>query len=419
MDKPEELKKLEEGEPDELSEAAISAEAENEERSAIRSLTDYRKKLRRYKKKRWFRFGSITLGVLMILLITAQVIKYWSYDSYSVQTELTGDDMTTAYYSRIGNKLLEYSLDGATLTDSNDKRLWSLSYTMNAPAVTSCGNTIAIYDTQGTTIKVYQDEGLIGTISTDMPIVKAKVAKQGVVAAILESGDNTCIQYYDKDGKSIASFKSAMDNPGYPMDLALSEDGMVMSVAYLQMKQSVPKTEILFYNWGSAGQNQTDHIVNSEIMKDCVAPEIEYLGTSKSLVFLDDGFAVYEGKQIPKKTTRVYEKEEIISVFYNRSHVGYVVYNDSAKTAYTMKVYDLSGKEKFTRDFDFDYNQITMDDNQILLYNNRQICTYSLLGVKKFEGDISEGILNTVIPLSPNRFILVTDNGTCVIKLRK
>lgn len=409
VDTPLELEKLE---------AAVTDETKNDVKPAIR-LSDYRKKLRRYRQKRWVRFGTVVLGVLLLLFGVTQVMKYWSYDSYSVLKELSGDDMTTASCSKIGNKLLKFSLDRATLTDSKDKTLWSSSYTMNAPAVTSCQDTIAIYDTQGTTVKVYQDQGLIGTISTDMPIVKAKVAKQGVVAAILESGDNTRIQYYDKAGKSIASFKSTMGEPGYPMDLALSEDGLVMAVSYLQMKQSVPKTEVVFYNWGNAGQNKTDHIVNRETIKNCVAPEVQYLDPSTCLLFLDDGFAVYKGKQIPKRTTRVFEKEEIVSVFYNSSHAGYVIHNNDVGKAYTMKVYDLGGKEIFSQDFDFNYTQITMDDNQVLMYNNRRMCTYSLSGVKKFEGNISEGILNTVIPLSPNRYILVTDNGNYAIKLTK
>ncbi|WP_230399162.1 DUF5711 family protein [Novisyntrophococcus fermenticellae] len=387
-------------------------------KAVISSLSEYKERLWACRKKKWFRAAAVAIAVLVFLLSVTQVEKYWTYDSYTMETTLTEEDTTTATYSRIGDKVLKYGLDGASLSDSNGKELWNSSYTMNAPAVNNCDGTFVIYDTQGTSMNVYQESGKIGSVSTDMPIVKAKVAKQGVVAAILESGENTWIQYYDKEGSSIASFKTTLDSPGYPLDLTLSEDGLLMSVSYLQMKQGIPETQIAFYNWSSIGQNQMDNMVNSYTLKNTIAPQVEYLSRTECLAFRDDGFTVYEGQQIPKQEAEVNEKKEIISAFYNSSHVGYVVHNDDSGKAFTMKVYNLKGKEIFTKDFDFEYDSISMGDNQVLMYNNKQMCTYSLSGVKKFEGDIKKGILNNVLPFSSNRYMLVTDSGTCFIKLR-
>lgn len=387
-------------------------------RAVISNLNEYKKKLWAYRKKKWVRLGAVVLGVLLLLFIATQVVKYWSYDSYSRQTELTGEDTTAASYSKVGDKVLRFSLDGAVLYDDTGDTLWTSSYTMYAPAVDSCGDTMVIYDTQGTSMYVYQEKGEIGKISTDMPIIKAKVAKQGVVAAILESGENTWIQYYDKDGSSIASFKTTLDSPGYPLDLALSEDGLLMAVSYLQINQGMPETKIDFYNWSSIGQNQMDNMVNSYTLKDSIAPQAEYLDSSTCLVFRDDGFTIYEGQQIPKQEASVDEEKEIVSTFHNSNYVGYVVHSEEANKAFTMKVYNLKGREVFLEDFDFDYDYISMDDNQILMYNNNQMCTYSLAGVKKFEGDIKEGILSNVLPFGLNRYMLVTEGGTCTIKLK-
>lgn len=387
-------------------------------KAVISSLSEYKERLWACRKKKWFRAAAVAIAVLVFLLSVTQVEKHWTYDSYTMETALTEEDTTTATYSRIGDKVLKYGLDGASLSDSNGKELWNSSYTMNAPAVNNCGGTFVIYDTQGTSMNVYQESGKIGSVSTDMPIVKAKVAKQGVVAAILESGENTWIQYYDKEGSSIASFKTTLDSPGYPLDLTLSEDGLLMSVSYLQVKQGTPETQIAFYNWSSIGQNQMDNMVNSYTLKNTIAPQVEYLSPTECLAFRDDGFTVYEGQQIPKQEAEVNEKKEIISAFYNSSYVGYVVHNDDSGKAFTMKVYNLKGKEIFTKDFDFEYDSISMGDNQVLMYNNKQMCTYSLSGVKKFEGDIKKGILNNVLPFSSNRYMLVTDIGTCFIKLR-
>lgn len=386
--------------------------------AVISNLNEYKERIWAYRKRKWVRMALIALGVLIILFTATQVVKYWRYSSYSLQTELISEETSAVSYEKIGDNVVKFSLDGATFYDDRGNILWTSTYTMNAPAVENCGDTMVIYDTQGTAMKVYQENGEIGNISTDMPIIKAKVAKQGVVAAILESGENTWIQYYDKDGSNIASFKTTLDSPGYPLDLSLSEDGLLMAVSYIQINKGMTETQIGFYNWSSIGQNQMDNMVNSYSLKDSIAPQTEYLDASTCLVLRDNGFTIYEGQQIPKQEAAVDEEKEIISAFYNRSYVGYVVHSEDSDKAFTMKVYNLKGQEIFKEDFDFDYDQITMDDNQILMYNNKQMCIYSLSGVKKFEGDIKEGVLSKVLPFSPNRYMLVTEGGTCTIKLK-
>lgn len=388
-------------------------------RAVIENLGDYKKKIWALRKKKWFRLALIALAVLLLLFGVTQVVKYWTYSTYTVQTGLTGEDTTAASYSMVGDHVLKYSLDGAALLDSRGKSLWTSSYKMNAPQADSCENTAVIYDTQGTNMRVYQDAGEIGNITTDMPIVKAQVAKQGVVAAILESGENTWIQYYDTRGKSIASFKTTLDSPGYPLDIGLSPDGLLMAVTYLRVTGGVAESQIVFYNFSSVGQNQMDNMVNNYTLEGTIAPQVEYLDDSNCLVFREDGFTVYEGKQIPKQTAAVNLDKEIISTFYNSSYVGFIVRSDDPQNAFTLRLFSLKGKEMFSQDFDFDYDMVTMDEDQILMFNNKQICTYSVDGVKKFEGDIREGVMSNVLPLSSNRYLLVTEGGTCTIKLKK
>lgn len=387
-------------------------------RAAVRHVGEAAGKLWRWRKKKWVRLTGIGLIILIALFSVTQTVKYWSYDNYTMQTDFTGEDTTAASYRKVEDQVLKYSLDGAVLSDSNGSVIWTNSYNMNAPAVDNCGDTVLIYDTQGTNMRIYRESGEIGNISTELPIIKAKVAKQGVTAAILEAGENTWIQYYDTSGAGIASFKTTLDSPGYPLDLALSEDGLLMAVSYLQIDNGIPKTKIGFYNWSSIGQNQMDNMVNSYTLENSIAPQIEYLDADTCIVLREDGFTVYEGKQIPKQAAEVKEEKEIISAFYNNNCVGMVVRSDDSKNPFTMKVYNLNGRELFTEDFNFNYEQIVMDDELILMYNSNQMCVYSLAGVKKFEGDIKEGALNNVLPLNMNRYMIVTEKGTCTIKLK-
>lgn len=60
------------------------------------------------------------------------------------------------------------------------------------------------------------------------PILKARVARTGVVAAILQDNDKTWVDFYAKDGSLIAENQTRIDSPGYPVDIAVSPNGRLL-----------------------------------------------------------------------------------------------------------------------------------------------------------------------------------------------
>lgn len=385
----------------------------------VANLSDYKERILAYRKKKWFRLAVLAVGILAVLLIVTNIIKYWTYNSYSVVSEASGEDTIAASYAKIEGNILKYSLDSAEFSDKRGRLLWSSSYSMNAPAVSNCGDTCIIYDTQGTQIYIFQEDGEIGRITTKLPIVKAAVAEQGVVAAVLESGENTSIEYYASDGTIIASSRTTLDSPGYPLDVSLSEDGLLMAVSYLHISEGRPSTNIVFYNFSTAGQSQTDNVVNTFSVSGHLTPDIEYLDASTCLALRDDGFTVYEGRQIPKEDVNVTIDHEILSVVYNDNYLVFVTRNETSEKAYQMIGYNYSGREVFREQFDFPYSSIALEEDHILMYNSQQMCVYSLSGVCKYEGTLNEGMLNQVHALSGTRYMLVTEAGTSTIKLTK
>lgn len=387
-------------------------------RSVVVRLDVYRRKIWEARKRRWVRLALVAVVVLGVLFGVTQTVKYWTYSSYTRESAPSGEDTVSAYYQKVGERILKYSLDGVSLSEEDGTILWSASYTMNAPVAVSCGEAVAIYDSQGTNIRIYDTTGEIGNVSTNIPIIKAKIARQGVVAAILESGEETWIQYYDTKGENIASIKTTLDSTGYPLDLALSTDGLLMAVSYLQIADGTPQTEVSFYNFSSIGQNQTDNLANSYIIENVIAPQVEYLDEQTCLLLREDGFSIYEGKQIPKLAEEVKLDREIISAFHSSTHVGFITPGEGERQ-YTLWLYNKSGREIFREDFDFAYESVLVDDRQIVLYNSNQMCVYSLDGVKKFEGDIKEGMVSGILPVGANQYLLITEEGTCTIRLKR
>ena len=81
-----------------------------------------------------------------------------------------------------------------------------------------------------------------------------------------------------------------MDDPGYPLDVAVSNDGLVMMVTYQFVDGGDTTSYVAFYNFGDVGQNEDDRIVSGYTYEGVVIPQVLYLGGSNSAAIREDGF---------------------------------------------------------------------------------------------------------------------------------
>lgn len=387
-------------------------------RAATNDDTSYDARLARHRRKVMIRTG-ITAGVIVVACIgTALFVKYRSYDTYKVISTSDNEDTVSAQYLELDGSLFKYSGDGVAVQDYEGNISWSATYEMQNPIADECDGTIAVADQGGTNICIFNKDGEIGQIETTLNIVKVKVAKQGVVAAILDGGEDTWINFYASDGSLIAENQTRVDDPGYPLDIAVSEDGVLIMVAYQFVSGEETTSYVAFYNFATAGQNQIDNIVSGYQYQGVVIPQVEYLDSSTAVAFRDDGFSVFKGKQIPKESANVQVEEEIISTFYDKDNIGLVFKNDGKDKMYTMKVYDTSGHIKFEKSFNIAYTKIRMSDGHIVMNNDSQVCVITTNGVEKFNGNIDEGAINDFFRLGMNKYMLVMDNGLSTIKFK-
>lgn len=392
-----------------------SPKEEKKERLA-RSLQEYKRKLMTHRAKKWMRYGAIALAVLVTVLIVTNVVRNWEYTTYSVVFTDTGEDTVSSGYCNVNGNILKYGTGSASLSDRNNQTLWSVKYGIQSPAVEVCGSTVAIYDRNGTGICICDENGQIGQVSTSAPIVRVAVASQGVVAAILEDNDTTWIQYYDQNGESISLIRTTIDSPGYPMDIALSEDGTLMAVSYLCFENGQPKTRLYYYNFGSVGQNMMDNQVSSFEYSDILVPQVEYLNGNICVAFRENGFTVFGGAQIPEERADITVNQEIVSTFYDGSHIGLVLQNENTDAEFQIVVYDTSGRELLRQDTNFAYRSIEIADGQVVMYNQSALCVYSLNGVEKYNGSL-ELAAQQLFSIGQNRYVVITEDGLNVIKL--
>jgi len=339
------------------------------------------------------------------------------YDSYKVLAETPEEDTAASKYTEFDGNILKYSGNDAILMNGSGKSLWSQKLDIETPDIEVFEGMAVIYARRGTKVVVLNKDGKIGEFNTDKPILKAKVAKQGMVAAILEDGENTWVNYYSATGEQIVAAKTRVDSPGYPVDLAISPDGMVLMVTYFQVEGGTTRSYVAFYNFGNAGQNQMDNMVSSYTYTGILAPQTEYLDDSLAVAFRDNGFVLYEGKQIPKEVNTVEVNEDIISTFYSDKYIGMVFRSDEQDKQYKLALYNKKGRLKFEQSFDAEYNTIKISNDHILMYNEAKVCIMSDKGVVKYNGSIEEGMILNLFKLDMNRYRLVTSRGVKTIKL--
>ena len=172
-----------------------------------------------------------------------------------------------------------------------------------------------------------------------------------------------------------------------------------------------------FYNFANTGQNQMDNMVSGYTYDDVVAPRIYYMDASRAAVLRDDGFVLYQGRQIPEETKTVQAEGEIVSTFFDERHLGLVYHTTEGEDPYRMVVYDAAGNEEFSQTFDFSYDNIQISQDQIIMYNSNEFAIYTMYGVCRYQGSLKEGSIQNIFRVAGNRYMVIMENGIQTIKL--
>lgn len=376
---------------------------------------DFQKQLSRHKHAVMKKTAVTAIVIVAVAAAVLIFVEKRSYRNYRILQTSEQEDIVSTKYEVMAGKVLRYSPEGASLVNSEMEAYWSTLYEMENPVADINDSWAVIADIDGTDLKIFDKNGEVGSVTTSYNIVKARISSNGLVAAILDGGDATWINYYNSDGSLIAENQTHVEDPGYPMDVVLSDNGQIMMVTYQFIDGSDTTSYVAFYNFGDVGQNEGDRIVSGYTYEGTVIPEIRYLDSERSAALRDDGFTLYNGKQIPKESISEKVDKEIVSTFCDEKTIGMVFKNGSKDKKYTMKVYSADGSLRFTKNFNIPYTTIKMSGGNILLYNDSQICVMNNRGVEKYNGTV-DGSINNFIKIGMNRYLLVLDSGVNVIK---
>lgn len=365
------------------------------------------------------------IRVLLCAAVVAAIIigvyfyfKYLTYNSAYVTESYKNKNVDTCDYVEFVDNVFRYSKDGAALLNKEGEEIWNQAYQMQNPVVEICKGTLVIGDEGGTSMFVLQKDGVKGEIQTPRPIERITVSEQGIVGAVLKDGETPRVVCYDAKGNLLVEQRASLVNTGYPIDIALSNDGKVLLVSYLYVKGSQATTKIVYYNFGKAGEEKQDHQVLQAEYQDMIIPAVMFVDYKTSVAVGDGKLFFYEGKDIPKLTKMVEINKDIKAMAYSEDYVALVLKN-SGKTGSELRLYNKNGKQTMAVDFTGDYNNIKIAGNKVLLFDGNECLIFNDAGVRKYQGKLEVNILEMIPLAGLNKYLVVSTNELQEVQLAK
>jgi hypothetical protein len=275
----------------------VAASSENDEDVLDEEVV--KKKIRRHKIR-----GAVVILVIMMIAIAVyavvlRVIDNYDYKSYAITNSINRDDIESSKYVAFADGYVRYSNDGISYYKSNGKVIWNQTYSMQNPAVSICGNSIAVADINGSSAFSFNADGQVGKADTSMPILQIEVSSGGKIAAVLEDTNANYINMYDTNGDKIYSVKTTLSGDGYPLDISISSDAKKLIASFIKVSGDEIKTNVVFYNFSDVGKNETERVVGGFNYDDVIVGDVKFIDDTQAVAVGENVVSIYKIKEYP------------------------------------------------------------------------------------------------------------------------
>ena len=113
-------------------------------------------------------------------------------------------------------------------------------------------------------------------------------------------------------------------------------------------------------------------------------PQIYFTDDAHAVAVSDSGYHVFSGSNAPEESTSVQFEKEIISSFHDAERIGFLFLNDDGDEQYRMELYNYSGRKKSSAKIDAKFDEIKIENGQILMYNDKSFDVFSKSGHQRF-----------------------------------
>lgn len=372
---------------------------------------DLKEKLEQNRKRRMQRgvlVGALVVGVAAGFLLYN---KFHTFQDYTIVESYENPISGGTKYESVGKNIYRYNSDGVSCITRDNEVKWSITYNMQAPIADVSGKTMAIAEQQGNQVYVINENGIVGSFEALLPILKVRVSDQGVVAVVLEDDGITWVNLYKPDGTLIVDDRTTLGESGYPLDIDISPDGERLMVSYLGVEEGIMSSKVVFYNFGEKGEAASNYVVSSETFVESVVPEVYFAGDASAVAVMDNGFAVFRGSSVPKLSVQKTFEEEIVSTFHDEERIGFLFQSTEEEYDFRLELYNYRARQETSRNINASFDEVRIQNDQILMYSDRECHVFTLNGRKRFESPYEKDIVELFYFSEFRKYLVITNDS--------
>lgn len=325
---------------------------------------------------------------------------------------------TNNTFDIFGDLYIRYGQDGMALLDNNANEIWNISYQISNPIIDTQGDTLVLADRNGNQIIVAQEDGIKGEIFTGLPIEKVSVSSQGIVVAMLKSADGSDIICYDSVGNIIAEHKASTSGVGYPLDVAISNNGNKMMITYIQYMDGMIESTYRCYSLTDPEETNYEKMLVEGTVESSILATCFFMGNDTAVLLADDRVMVVDTAKAGSTPEEYRINGEITQVLHNDKYIV-IPTKLSEEKINELNVYDSKGRLKTTVEFQGNYTDMKLIDNKVVMTEGTRSKIYSISGKEIFEGEYTMDILGVYPTSGINKYIVIDKEKIVKVQLKR
>lgn len=368
----------------------------------------------------------LVLIIVLILILAAVLIALFNrkkdktYNTYEVlHTEEISMDSSVRYISYDGG-YIRYDRDGAQAYDAGGNQRWNISYELKNPIVSVCAPYTAIADKGSGEFYIVDNKGTVSKYELSEKIAEICTASQGVTAVMTTGSTEDHIYLYEPNStKQLVDIKTVTKSNGFPVAMALSQDGRKLVTSYLSLDGDELQSWVTFYNFGEVGQNYVDNMVGSYSFAALI-PEVAFVTNNIAMVCRDDGLVLYRMTEIPKVLLTEDFTSEIRSIFYSSDYTGLILKAEAGKTEDRLVLYhNEKARKVLDMPMSIEYSGIYTSGQDIVCFSGLDMTILNVAGKVKFQTSFTKNVKQIFRVDDNTKYLIIGDQMAETIQLKQ
>lgn len=359
------------------------------------------------------------LLVLVVLVVGAGVVAayLWNqsrsepYDSFETVWTGTLNRNAAMEYIPYCDGYMKVSRDGAEAVNGYGSLAWNVSYDMNEPIAAVCREYAAVGDYGNKLVYMMDGTGTLYWKNVPYPIREVETSAVGVTAVRMNEGLSDYIQLVTLAGDVLVEIMTLENRDGFPVDIALSEDGTKLVASYLVINDSKAEGWLTFYNFGGVGQNYANNLTAVFKYED-VIPEIRFMDNDTVCVFKKDGMDLYTVPELPELVAELPSEEPILRVCNDDKYLAVMTDNTKNGSVARAVVYDKKAQVVFDRTIMEMFDDILLSGEDIVFYNRDACLVMGLNGQLKFNSPLEGANILELMPVGEKNALMILEEET-------